>query len=139
MIDWDYNPPGKPPDNQGQRQSLGCADRRSCVDPECKRCQIICNGEEYVLRVRYDELKAKYERLVLQSGGGISQSDLIDRRPRGVGQRHSTVEASPSPVVHNNIDARGIHITEVGRDVHYHLLTISNGNMTIAILVVFLD
>jgi hypothetical protein len=102
--------------------------------------------EEYVLRVRYDELKAKYEHLVLQSGGGISQSDLIDRRPRGVGQRHSTVEASPSvnppdfviggspdalclmsplqPVVHNNIDAHGIHITEVGRDVHYHLLTI---------------
>jgi len=128
-MDWDTGPPDPP-------QRGFDLDQWSCADLDCDR-------QKYVLKAEYDELSAKYEQLQLRIREltcDAPQSQITDRVPSGLIQRCPTAEGSPPSVVNNNWDARGGHFTEVGGNVtvHYHFLTISNGNMTIAILVTFL-
>jgi len=134
VAGWD---PG-PPDSQNKRNQQQASNSAECTWRNCDR-------EEYVSKAEYDELKAKYERLqyhllrVCESTDVIAQIDPVNGIRSGLVERRMKVEGLQSPTSHPvvNTDMCGSNITEVGRDVHYHLLTISTENMTIAILVFF--
>jgi len=136
VAGWDPSPPDSQ-NKRNQQQASNCAE---CTWRNCDR-------DEYVSKAEYDKLKAKYERLqyhllrVCESTDVIAQINPVDGIRSGLVQRRMAVEELESPKLHPvvNTDMRGSNITEVGRDVHYHLLTISPENMTIAILVFFLD
>jgi len=138
MADWAPDPPDLPI-KQGQREALNDSDAENiCCNEQSKYPR---NG----WKAKYDKLNAENEqlrlmlRLLLESAGDASQSDLVHRKLSSSLQRLDAL--SSQPVV--NTDMRGSNITDIGRDVHNHVhnhwvtISLSDGNMIIILVIFF--